>query len=75
MIYLTLFEDNILTRKFSAVGSHHFGQVPHLVFAVLDLPSAVVDLLKKKSIQMYVETRDNFCTGYENDCLAYSNLC
>lgn len=28
--------------------SHQFGQVPHLVFAVLDLPPAVVDLLENE---------------------------
>lgn len=28
-------------------GSHHFGQIPHLVLAVLDLPPAVVDLLQQ----------------------------
>lgn len=29
-------------------GSNHFGQVPHFVFAVLDLPPAVMDLLQKR---------------------------
>lgn len=32
----------------SCCGSHHFRQVPHLVFAVLYLPPAVVYLLKNK---------------------------
>lgn len=29
--------------------SYHFGQVPHLVFAVLDLPPAVINLLKRRA--------------------------
>lgn len=35
-----------------AQTSHHFSQVPHLVFAVFDLPPAVVDLLQEQESQL-----------------------
>lgn len=37
-----------LGRKHPCSGSNHFCQVPHFVFAVLDLPPAVMDLLQKR---------------------------
>lgn len=41
-------EENPLHR------SYHFGQVPHLIFAVLNLPSAVVDLLKDRNTRVFI---------------------
>lgn len=39
--------NNDIQEEMPCAGSHHFGQIPHLVFAVLDLPPAVVDLLQQ----------------------------